>query len=291
MAELNLTQTGDLARVQSVDFTNRFGENITKLMEALGVTRQLPLAEGMLVKTYTATTDLQDGDVAEGEIIPLSKVTTVPGETYEMAIKKWRKAVSGEAIQRHGFDQAVTQTDEAMIRLIQRNIRQDFFTFLKSGTQKRRAEGLQASLAKAWGDIETVFEDDAADTIAFVNPKDIAKYIGNAPLTTQNVFGMTFVEGFTNVKVVSNTMVPEGKLYATAPENLVLAYIPVPGSAMASTFNLTSDATGYIGLTHGTKQDNFTIETLAVSGVMLFAERLDGIVEVTITEPAVDPGA
>lgn len=284
MAEENLTVIGDVARTQSIDFTHRFGDNLTKLIEALGVTRQLPLSEGMLIKTYKGNVELKDGLVGEGEVIPLSKATTEPGPTYEIALKKWRKAVSGEAIQTHGFDQAVTQTDEQLLRVIQRNIRTQLFEFMSTGTGRASGVGLQSALAQAWGQVETLFEDDGANTIAFVNPLDVADYIGGANVTMQTVFGMTFIEGFTNVTVITNTSVPKGTIYATAAENLVVAYIPIPGSELARAFNLTSDETGYIGIVHGNVNQRLSVETVIASGVTLFAERLDGVVVVDIEE-------
>lgn len=288
-AEENLTVTGDLAKVQSIDFANRFGENITKLLEALGVTRKIPMASGMVIKTYKAVKNVKKDKVGEGEVIPLSKVETKPDKTYEIELKKFRKAVSGEAIQRHGFDQAVAETDELLLKEIQKDIRADLFTFLATGTGRAEGVGLQAALAQAWGQVQTLFEDDAVNTIAFVNPLDVANYNGDAKLTIQKEFGLTFVEGFTDVTVITNTSVPKGKIYATAPENVVFAYIPVTGSELGKTFNLTSDETGYIGITHNNVNNNVTVETLALSGATLFAERLDGVVVVDIKEPVESP--
>ncbi|MCR2045492.1 hypothetical protein [Anaerosalibacter massiliensis] len=288
-AEENLTVTGDLAKVQSIDFANRFGENITKLLEALGVTRKIPMASGMVIKTYKAVKNVKKDKVGEGEVIPLSKVETKPDKTYEIELKKFRKAVSGEAIQRHGFDQAVAETDELLLKEIQKDIRADLFTFLATGTGRAEGVGLQAALAQAWGQVQTLFEDDAVNTIAFVNPLDVANYNGDAKLTIQKEFGLTFVEGFTDVTVITNTSVPKGKIYATAPENVVFAYIPVTGSELGKTFNLTSDETGYIGITHNNVNNNVTVETLALSGATLFAERLDGVVVVGIKEPEAPP--
>lgn len=288
-AEENLTVTGDLAKVQSIDFANRFGENITKLLEALGVTRKIPMASGMVIKTYKAVKNVKKDKVGEGEVIPLSKVETKPDKTYEIELKKFRKAVSGEAIQRHGFDQAVAETDELLLKEIQKDIRADLFTFLATGTGRAEGVGLQAALAQAWGQVQTLFEDDAVNTIAFVNPLDVANYNGDAKLTIQKEFGLTFVEGFTDVTVITNTSVPKGKIYATAPENVVFAYIPVTGSELGKTFNLTSDETGYIGITHNNVNNNVTVETLALSGATLFAERLDGVVVVDIKELEAPP--
>ena len=121
------------------------------------------------------------------------------------------------------------------------------------------------------------------ETIAFVNPLDVADYIGKANISTQTVFGMTFVTGFTGVKVITNTNVPKGKIYATAPENLVLAYVTINGGELGRAFDFTTDETGYIGVTHSTVNDHLTYETVAVSGTVIFAERLDGVVVVTIS--------
>ena len=76
--------------------------------------------------------------------------------------------------------------------------------------------------------------------------------------------------------------VPKGKIYATAAENIVLYYIPVTGADMGQAFALTADATGLIGIHTGPTYNNLSAETVAASGVGLFAEKLDGIVVATI---------
>lgn len=285
-AEDNLIMTGDLAKAQSIDFVERFGYNVNALLEALNVTRRLPLQAGMLVKTYTTVVTEAAEQVGEGELVPLTKVVQTAGDPYEITLKKYRKAVSGEAIQRAGYDNAVAETDEKMINHIQKDIRTRLFDFMKTGEGVAEGVGLQEALAIAWGEVQTIFEDDAAEVVAFVNPKDVAKYLGNANITMQKEFGMTFVEGFTDVKVIANANVEEGKLYATAAENLVFAYVPVNGSELGRAFDLTGDATGYVGITHYQNNQNVTLETLALAGNVLFAERLDGVIIGTITEPA-----
>lgn len=286
-AETNVIKQEDLAKVQSVDFTNRFGENITKLIEALNVTRRIPLQAGMLLKRYkSAEVTLAGGAVAEGDIIPLSKVVTAPAEPVAMELKKYRKAVTAEAIQKSGYDQAVRETDEALLRELQKNVRADLFGHITTNAKPTVAyeEGLQGAIATAWGQVQTLFEDDAAKTLAFVNPIDVAKYQGKANITIQKEFGMNFVEGFLDATVITNTSVPEGEIYATAAENIVLAYIPMTNSEVARAFNLTADQTGFIGMTHTPQEDRATIQSLVMSGITLFTEREDGLVKVVITD-------
>ncbi len=77
-AETNLITKADLARVREIEVTLNFTESIKKLMEALSITRKIAKQAGTVLKTYKATGTLQDGNVAEGDIIPLSKYTTTP---------------------------------------------------------------------------------------------------------------------------------------------------------------------------------------------------------------------
>jgi len=288
MAVDNLVGTADVAKVQSIDFANQFGNGISKLLEAMGVVRKIPLAEGMIIKTYKSVNDINTSAVGEGELIPLSEVSRVIDKTEELVLDKKRKAVSGEAIQRSGVANAVTETDNILLKELQKLIKVSLFTFLAGGTGSSYGVGLQQTMAKAWGQVQTLFEDDGAAVVVFVNPLDAADYIGSANITTQTAFGMTFISGFAGVSIVVSGNVPVGKLYATAVENLVYAYVPMQNSTLANTFNLTTDETGYIGVVHTNATNSLTVETLAVSGSKLFAERTDGLVELDIVTSAVD---
>ena len=111
MAETNLIGKTDLARVREVDFTLQFTGSLRTLTEALGITRRVPKQAGAPLKTYRATGTLAAGNVGEGETIPLSHYA-VEAVTYgEIALGKWRKATSAEAIIDRGFDQAVLSKD------------------------------------------------------------------------------------------------------------------------------------------------------------------------------------
>ena len=64
-----------------------------------------------------------------------------------------------------------------------------------------------------------------------------------------------------------------------------MANADVSSSDFAAEFELTTDQTGLIGVTHDTVKNNLTKETIAVEGVQLFAEIQNGVIETTITEP------
>ncbi len=282
-AETNLIKSADLARAREIEFTYTFGESIKKLMEALGATRKIPKQAGTVLKAYKATGTLEDGNVAEGDLIPLSKYVTEPVSFAEITLKKWRKATSAEAIIEKGYSQAVTMTTDAMLKDVQKGVRSDFFSFLSTGTGEASGATFQATLAQAWGQLQVLFEDDEIGAVYFMNPLDVADYLATANITLQTAFGMTYVENFLGLgTVIFNSSVPKGKIYATAKDNIVLYYIPVNGADLNEAFSFTSDQTGLVGIHEAPDYTNMTASDTVVSGLVLFAERLDGIVVGTI---------
>lgn len=285
-AETNLIKKSDLVKAREIDFTLMFGESVKKLVEALGITRKIAKQAGTTLKSYKATGTLESGAVAEGDTIPLSKYKTEAVTYGEITLNKWRKATSAEAIIDRGYDQAVSMTTDRMLKDVQKAIRTNFFTFLATGTGSATGAGLQATLAQSWGQLQVLFEDDAISSVYFINPLDIADYLSDASVTTQTAFGMTYIEDFLGLgTIILNSSVPKGKVYATAKDNIVLYYIPVNGADLGEAFEFTSDETGYIGIHEQPDYTNMTASDTVVNGMTLFAERIDGIVVGTITNP------
>lgn len=279
----NTNITTDFAKAQSIDFVNRFTGGIKKLQEMLGITRRQALSEGSTIKTYKRAVTLADGNVAEGDLIPLSKVEKTPDKTYELAYKKYRKAVTMEAIQRSGFDQAVQEADSALLRKIQSNIRSEFAAFLANGTGAAAGKTMQAVVADAWGQLQVLFEDDGAGSVIILaNPMDVSAYLGGSDITTQNAFGMTYFKAFLDVNMMTNASVPKGKIYATVADNINLAYPKISGGEISKAFSFTTDETGLVGITHSPDYSRDNYETHIVTAPTLFAERMDGVVIGTI---------
>jgi hypothetical protein len=268
-----------------VDFNYQFTGNLNKFMEILGVTRKIAVQEGTTLKALKVTGELESGAVAEGELIPLSHYQTQEVPMGEAVIGKWRKATTAEAILKGGYDQAVGATTDKLVKDVQKKIRADLFTQLAKGTGAAEGATLQPALADAWGVLQVLFEDDAVDTVYFLNPADVATYLGGAQITMQTAFGMNYVENFLGLgTVILSAGVPAGKFYATAKENIVTYYINVGAGDIARAFNLTTDETGYIGINEYANESHAQVEDLIMSGVTFFAERIDGVVVGTIGE-------
>lgn len=280
-------KSADLAKVRDVDFTERFSTGIGKLMEMLGVTRKIEKRAGEVLKVYKVTGTLENGTVAEGEVIPLSKYNTTYEAIGTAELKKWRKVTTAEAISSKGYGQAVNDTNGKMLKDVQKGIRTQFVSFLATGTAEVTGSGLQATLAQAWGKLQVLFEDTSIQSVYFINPMDAADYLGSAQISTQTAFGLSYIENFLGMgTAIMCSDVPKGKIYATASDNIVLYFINVTAADMAQAFDLTSDETGLIGIHTGPTYDNLSAETVVASGVGLFAENLGGIVVGTISSAA-----
>ena len=282
--DTNTVKSADLAKVRDVDFAERFSTSIETLMKMLGVTRKIEKKAGETLKAYKVTGTLENGTVAEGEVIPLSKYSTTYATIGEATLEKWRKVTTAEAISEKGYGQAVNDTNNKMLKDIQKKVRKKFVDFLATGTGSATGTSLQAAIAHVWGQLQVLFEDTSVDTVYFMNPLDVVDYLGTAQISTQTAFGMSYIENFLGMgTVILASDVPKGKVYGTASENIVLYYIPVTSADMAEAFELTADATGLIGIHTGPAYDKLSTETVAASGVGLFAEKLDGVVIGSIT--------
>lgn len=284
-AENNLIKSKDLVRVREVEFVEMFSDNVTKLTEMLGVTRMIPKQAGAVLKTYKATGTLASGAVDEGDTIPLSKYETVPITYDEITMRKWRKATSAEAIVEKGYDQAVTMTTDRMLKDVQKVIRADFLTFLATGTGTASGETFQSALAHTWAQLQIKFEDDDIQAVHFMNPLDVADYLATAQITMQTAFGMNYIEDFLGMgTTILTALVPQGTIYSTAKENIVMYYIPANGADLNLAFTFTSDSTGLIGIHEEPDYTNMTASDTVVNGLVLFAERIDGVIVTTIGE-------
>lgn len=284
-AENNLIKNSDLARVRQIDFVSQFGYSTKKLMELLGVMRLIPKQAGTMLKRHSVVGTLEDGNVAEGDIIPLSKYTTVETPVGEIALKKWRKATSAEAILDKGYDQAVDETNDKMLQDIQGNIRTGIVGSLTiDGQPTASGSNTQAALADAWGKLAVIFENDAVETVYFLNPMDVASYLATAQITIQQAFGFSYVENFLGLgTVILNSGIAAGTFKATAKQNMVGYYVPANEDDLAKAFDFVSDETGLIAVHEYADYDRLTADSTFLSGIKIFADNAGGVISGTIS--------
>ena len=281
--ETNTTVAADLEPVISIDHTNQLVAGIKSLLTVLGIVDMKPMAEGTTVKMYKTTQKNTPDQVAEGEVIGLTKVERKLVKTFELTLKKFRKSTTAEAIQKVGKDKAVNETDTVFMRNIQKGIKADFFTFIKAGTgvatnlaekKATASNSIQGAIAGVWAKLSAYFEDMDVEPIYFLNPLDIATYLA---ITVQTAFGFQYVKNFLGLgTVVLDNSVEVGKVKGTVKQNLNAVYIPTSG-AVGSTFGMTSDETGMVAMKHFLDDKTAAINTLVFEGVTFYAEDASGI--------------
>lgn len=287
-AENGVITAEQLKKVREIDYVTQFTHaSLNKLLEVLGVTRKIPMMEGTTMYVYSIDGTLEDGNVAEGELIPLSNFEQTKKAVGEITLKKWRKGVTAEAIKKSGYNTAVIDTDEALLKKVQAGVRNDLFNFLNgeiTGQTSVSGNTIQAALAKAWGQLQTLFEDDTAEAVYFLNPLDVADYLATANITTQTVFGMNYVENFLGLgTVIMSSRIAKGTFIATAKQNFIMYYLTMNGD-VARALGLTADETGYIGINSGYRnEERAQIESLVMNGIQFLVEYAEGVVKGTIT--------
>lgn len=283
-AESNVIKKADLARAREVVYAYRFAENIRGLMKVLNITRPIQKQAGTVLKAYRVTGSLESGTVAEGDIIPLSKFATEVAFTVEVGLKKYRKASTAEAVLKGGFDQAVIETNEKALSEAQKGIKSDFYTYLAEGTGAATGATLQALLANANAQLAIAYEDQDYEPVHFVNPEDLAGYLGTAAISLQNAFGLRYISDFLGLgTVIVTANVTKGTTYSTVKENINLYYINVKEpNGLGDAFDLSTDETGLIGVHTEADYTRATSQTVMYTGCTFFAENLGGIVVGTL---------
>lgn len=102
-AETGIITSAEMAKVREVDFVTQFAhKSLENFLSVIGVTRRIPMMEGTTLYVYATSGTLEDGEVDEGDIIPLSQYETTKTAVGDITLKKWRKAASAEAIKKSG---------------------------------------------------------------------------------------------------------------------------------------------------------------------------------------------
>ena len=288
MAKANIIKTADVqVTARELDFVSRFEANWDHLREILGIMRPIKKMPGAQLKSKYAEGTLQSGAVAEGEEIPYSKFTVKETIYDEMTIEKYAKAVSIEAIKDHGYENAVQMTDDEFLFQLQSDVTGRFYTYLNTGTLKvNDADTFQMAMALAKGSVLNKFKSmhrSATGVVGFVNIMDVYRYLGAADITIQNQFGFQYLKdfmGYNTVFLLGDDEIKQGRVIATAVENIVMYYVdPADSDFVKAGLVYTTGAseTNLIGFHTQGNYSTAVSEAFAIMGLTLFAEYIDAI--------------
>lgn len=285
----NTTTTAQITvTAREIDFVSRFTANVQALMDILGIMRPIRKTPGTRLKSYKASVVLQDGTVPEGDEVPLSQATVEEVAHKDIELKKHRKRVTAESVNKYGAAIAVQKTDDALLNELQGEIMDDFYAFALTGTLKNSFETFQMAVSMATAMVKDKFKKmhlNYGQVVVFVNTLDVGRYQGATGITTQTSAGIEYIKDFTGVDtIIVSSEIPEGTVIAIPVDNIDLYYIdPADGdfAALGLIYTTGNDETNLIGVHKEGVYGNVSGDTHTLSGITLWAEYLDAIAVIT----------
>lgn len=293
-------------KAREIDFVSRFSNNWDALREIIGIARPVRKTPGTVLKRYIASVDLEDGDptaVPAGAVIPYSKATVEQIGFSDVTLQKYAKAVPIEDVNNYGAEVAIQRTDEAFLYELQEKVMGEFYTALNDDTYAETGTytTFQMAVAMAIGKVRNKFKTlhkTITDVVVFANTLDAYEYLGAAGISTQNQFGIEYVQNFLGAKTLilaGANEVPLGTVIALPVENLTLYYVD-PGDGQFQQLGLEYTVQGETNLIGFHANGNYSTavgESFALLGLTLWYEQADGVAIVEIDpdyEPEGDTG-
>lgn len=283
----NTITTADINAALDVELASKFNAEFSKLREFMGIFGVERAHAGQALYKLTVTGSLSGATVAEGDEVPLSKYTVTKTPVGEIEISPFRKLTTAQAILKNGYVGAIARTDEKMLAQVRQAIMQSFFGMLGAGVVPVNVENLQEAIAKAGAAALDAVEqagDTASGLVYFINRQVAADYLANAPITMQNVFGMTYLENFLGAeRVFVSSYVPSNAVYCTPIENIHLYGADWSALAESGLEYYPTDE-GLVGIHHEGNYARTSSETFILMGAKLFPEVTNYITSAIITE-------
>lgn len=285
----NTITTSDINFSLDQEFIANFRGESDRLAEILDIFSVETIAAGTTLYQVKVTGTLDETERDEGAEVPLSKYSVSKDPVTSVSPKFYRKRTTAEAVLKSGYESAVLRTDKKMLFNVRGKIISEFFTFLKTGTGAATGETLQATLASMDAKLADTMEtngDEAASTVHFINRQDAAAYLGAQPITTQTVFGMTYLESFLGVeRVFLTNKVDSGAPIVTPTTNIHIFGVDLAALSRMG-LEYAQESNGLIGVHHEAQYGCASGDTHVASGMTLFPEVKDYIVKGTVA-----PGA
>lgn len=277
----NQIAAADVVTALDIEMAQNFNSEYDRLADVLGIFSPEVVAAGTALYTYEVTGSLNSTTVAEGDEVPLSKYSVNKTPIGEITLKPYRKATTAQAIAKSGYENAVMRTDAKMAQHVRADVIDDFFTFLATGTSTATGTTLQAALAQADAKLDATMEangDKSDRFVHFVNTYDIANYLAQANVSTQTVFGMTYLQSFLGVTdIFVTSKVPQGTVYVTPVDNIHVYGVDF-GTLGTAGLDYTVYDGSLIGIHHEGDHSRISSVTNVLTGAKMIAEILNYIV-------------
>ncbi len=271
------------------DFVTRFGTSWQALQEVLGIARPIKKEAGTKLVSYTASIELEDGNVEPGCVIPYSKTTVAETIHADLKLQKYAKAATIEDVDKYGAAIAVEKTDDAFLNELQVEVMDDFYILLKDDTYAITSSEStwQMAVAMAIGRVKDKFKKMRKNVSAitvFVNTLDAYKYLGGAEISIQSLFGIEYVQNFLGATtMILSSDIDEGTVIAIPADNMVCYYVdPSTEFEKLGLVYTTDGETNLIGFHAQGNYGTAVGEAFALKGMKLWYEYADGVAIITV---------
>jgi hypothetical protein len=286
MAVIPNTTTADAVNTALSELAvKQFTGDFDRLAGILGITGVETVQAGHQLEQIEYSGTLAAGAYTEGDEVPLTKITAIKKPIGKIDLKPYRRVTTAQAVLASGMDVAVLGTDRKVMSLVRNGVVGDFIATVKTGTGAVEGKNLQAAIAAAIGKLNASMEgngDATSQVIVIANTEDIYAYLGDAPVTTQTLFGMTYIADFLGLGgLFATSKVDKGAVYVTAAENIKAYGVDMAGLNAAG-FPYLSDENGLIGVAHVPALDRVSVESDFIAGARFVAEVTNYIVKGTI---------
>jgi hypothetical protein len=281
----NQISAADIATALDVEFLENFKGDVNQLVEVLGIFGTETMKAGAAMYQYKVTGKLADAEVAEGDVVPLSRYKVEKVPVGEMEVRPYRTSVTAQALQKGGYRNAILRVDDQLAKDIRGSLLADFFAFLKNGTLTAQGDTLQAAFAEADAVLQDElegFNDHAERIVHFANRRDVAAYLGSAQITTQTAFGLDYVKDFLGFEhVLLTSKVPSGTVIATPADNIHVYGCDFGELAQSGLAYSVGDM-GLVGVAHECSYERASAITNVLCGMSIIAEKQNYICTATI---------
>lgn len=292
-AHANLINKAATVAALDQEFIENFRHEYDRLAETLGFFNFDTVTAGTALYQYKVSGSLLNGTTAdgssgtsyvEGDFIARSKYTLTKQQIGEVEFVPYAKETSAQAILKGGFENAIARTDKKAVQQMRAAVLAKFFALLENGTTvaapasgTRNLQQMLAYTESALLDALESNDDEGGAIVHFVNRGDAYEYLANATISTQDMFGMTYLENFLGVQnVMLTNKVESGTCYATPADNIHIYGMDFSALAEAD-IEFASDDLGLIGVHHEASYDHASANTYLVRSANFIPEVTDYI--------------
>jgi hypothetical protein len=279
--------------VRPVDFASRFDKEVRVLENLFPNIRMIERKPGEQLYSKKASVTLNANAVGEGEEIPYNVVEFTEVAVGTVTLDKQAIAPSLEAVLKSGYSATQAADDDMLFKMLNK-IATNMVNFIATGmlTSDYATVDFASAVSEAIAQVQNKWENmnlGYSEIVGFCNTLDMYRYFGANPPTTQRSFALDYIKDYFGIsKLFYSSKIPKGKVFATPAENIIMDYVNFNNADVAKMdFNFTTTGErGLIGVTTNPVKNRMVSELIAVTGIGLRAEYLDGIANITISTGA-----